>query len=38
MRTDGSLDLIKFNNSLQSSGKTLGDYGNALSKLGTNGR
>ena len=38
MRTDGSLDLIKFNNSLQSSGKTLGDYGNALSKLGTNGK
>ena len=38
MRTDGSLDLIKFNNSLQASGKTLGDYGSALSKLGSNGK
>ena len=38
MRTDGSLDLVKFNSSLQSSGKTLGDYGSALSKLGTNGK
>ena len=38
MRTDGSLDLVKFNNSLQTSGKTLGDYGSALSKLGANGK
>jgi len=38
MRTDGSLDLVKFNNSLKTSGKTLGDYGSALSKLGANGK